>query len=51
MAKTLAKKFEHIDNLIKATEEELLEIPDIGPIVAQSIVTYFANENNLQIIN
>ena len=51
MAKTLAKKFEHIDNLIKATEEELLEIPDIGPVVAHSLVDWFANENNLQIIN
>jgi DNA ligase (NAD+) len=51
MAKTLAKKFEHIDNLIKATEEELLEIPDIGPVVAHSLVDWFANENNLQIVN
>lgn len=51
MAKTLAKKFEHIDNLIKATEEELLEIPDIGPVVAHSLVDWFANEDNLQIVN
>ena len=51
MAKTLAKKFEHIDNLIKATEEELLEIPDIGPVVAHSLIDWFDNENNLQIIN
>ncbi len=51
MAKTLAKKFEYIDNLIKATEEELLEIPDIGPVVARSVVDWFSNENNLQIIN
>lgn len=51
MAKTLAKKFEHIDNLIKAREEELLEIPDIGPVVAHSIVDWFANGNNLQIVN
>lgn len=51
MAKTLAKKYEHIDNLIKATEEELLEIPDIGPVVAHSLVDWFSNENNLQIID
>ncbi|MDD2434548.1 MAG: NAD-dependent DNA ligase LigA, partial [Bacilli bacterium] len=51
MAKTLAKKFEHIDNLIKATEDELLEILDIGPVVAHSLVDWFANENNLQIVN
>lgn len=50
-AKTLAKKYEHIDNLIKATEEELLEIPDIGPVVAHSLVDWFSNENNLQIID
>ena len=50
MAKTLAKKFLNIDNLMKATEEELLEISDIGPIVAHSIVTWFASELNIETI-
>ena len=51
MAKTLSRKYQHIDNLINASEEELLEIPDVGPILAKSLVTYFAKEENIQLIN
>jgi len=51
MAKTLAKKYMTIDNLIQASEEELLEINDVGPICARSLVTWFANDKNLETIN
>ena len=51
MAKTLARKYMNIDNLIAASEEELLEIPDVGPVVAKSIVNYFADERNIETIN
>ncbi|HHT67404.1 MAG TPA: NAD-dependent DNA ligase LigA [Erysipelotrichaceae bacterium] len=50
-AKTLARKFENIENLISATTEQLLEIPDVGPVVASSIVNFFSDERNLAIIN
>lgn len=40
-AKILAQKFETIDNLQKATYEELLAINEIGEKMADSIVTYF----------
>ena len=40
-SKVLAKKFKNIDNLSNATLEELSEIDDIGPIMAQSIVDFF----------
>ncbi|HPS18903.1 MAG TPA: helix-hairpin-helix domain-containing protein, partial [Bacilli bacterium] len=50
MAKTLAKKFSHIDSLMQASEEDLLEIPDVGPIVAHSVVEWFANEENQNVI-
>lgn len=50
-AKTLARKFENIENLISATPEQLLEIPDVGPVVASSIVNFFSDERNLAIIN
>jgi DNA ligase (NAD+) len=40
-AQTLAEHFLHIDNLMKATMEELIAIPDIGEKVADSIVRYF----------
>ncbi len=51
MAKTLARKYMNIDNLIAASEEELLEIPDVGPVVAKSIVNFFADEKNIETIN
>ena len=51
MAKTLARKYLNIDNLITASEEELLEIPDVGPVVARSIVNFFADERNIETIN
>ena len=49
-AKILAKTYKNIDNLSKATYDELVEIPDIGPIIAKNIVDYFSNEDNLKII-
>ena len=51
MAKTLARKYMNVDNLIAASEEELLEIPDVGPVVAKSIVNFFADERNIETIN
>ena len=50
MAKTLSRIYGDIDALKAATEEELLEIPDVGPILAKSVVTWFQNEHNLSII-
>ena len=51
MAKTLARKYQNIDNLIAANEEELLEISDVGPVVARSIVDFFKDERNIETIN
>lgn len=45
-AKILAIKFETIDNLENATFEELTNIPDIGDIIAKSIIEYFNKEEN-----
>ena len=50
MAKTLSRIYGDLDNLMKATEEELLEIPDVGPIVARSIVAWFKDEQNLETV-
>ena len=49
-AKILAKTYKIMDNLSKATYEELVEIPDIGPIIAKNIVDYFNNDDNIKII-
>lgn len=50
-AKILARNFKNIDNLSKATYEELSKINDIGDIIAKSIVEYFQNEENISLIN
>lgn len=50
MAKTLASKFLSLDALIAASEEDLLEINDVGPVAASNIVKFFKNEKNMQII-
>ena len=44
MAKTLAKKFITLEALMEISEEELLQIDDIGPVVSSSIVNYFKRE-------
>ena len=50
-AKILAKNYKTIDNLMNATYEELSSINDIGDIIAKSIVDYFKDENNIELIN
>jgi DNA ligase (NAD+) len=49
-ARLLATAFGSLENLEKATEEELLNIREIGPQVAKSIVTFFQNPENLAVI-
>ena len=49
-AKVLAQKFETLDNMIQSTEEELTKIPDIGGIIAKSIVDYFSDDHNRAIV-
>lgn len=49
-AKVLSKRFESIDDLIGATYEDLLEIPDFGKVMAESLVNFFKNQANLQLI-
>ena len=50
-AKVLAKKYHNMDNLMNATIEELTNIPDIGPILANSIYKFFKEEDNIELIN
>ena len=49
-ANILAMRFGSIENLEKATLEELKEIPDIGEIVAESIYKWFKDKRNLKFI-
>lgn len=48
--KLLARHFKNIDALMNATLDELLEIDGIGEVMAKSIITYFHNEENMQIV-
>lgn len=50
-AKILARKYKNIDSLMQATVEELTNINDIGSTIASSIVAYFKDKENIEIIN
>ena len=49
-AKLLATNFKTLEKLEISTEEELVTIPDIGNIIAKSIIDYFSDSNNQKII-
>jgi len=49
-AELLAEQFQSIDQLAKAGQEELSTIPYIGPKIAESIVAFFRQKGNRQII-
>lgn len=51
VAKILARQFSNIQNLINASFDELKETDEIGDKIAQSIVDYFANDDNKQFVN
>lgn len=50
-ARLLARKYENIDNLMNASYDELHDIKDIGPILAENLVNYFDDINNINLIN
>ncbi|MGE5337424.1 MAG: NAD-dependent DNA ligase LigA [Gemmatimonadota bacterium] len=49
-ARDLARHFGSLDRLINASETELLEVPDVGPVVAASIARFFAEPHNREVI-
>lgn len=50
-AHDLAQKFQTIDNLASATPEDLESIEGVGLVVAESILAWFAEEDNLKLLN
>ena len=49
-AKELARHFGTLDKVMTASVEQLLEVPDVGPIVAASIHTFFAQPHNVEVV-
>ena len=49
-AELLAKHFKSIAALASASKEELVDIPTVGPKIADSVIAFFGNEKNVKII-
>lgn len=49
-AKDLSKHFGKLDAIMDATEEQLLEVNDVGPVVAQSVRTFFDQPHNREVV-
>mgnify|MGYP001472638075 CR=1 FL=1 len=51
VAKKLAKAFKNIDALMAASQEQLMAVDEIGERIAESVVNFFAEPANMEIIN
>lgn len=49
-AKKIARRFRHIEAIASASKEELMEVEDVGDRVADSILDFFNNTDNLQMV-
>ena len=49
-ARDLAKHFGKLDRIVNASVQQLLEVPDVGPTVAQSIRTFFDQAHNREVV-
>jgi DNA ligase (NAD+) len=49
-ARDLAQHFGSLEALMKASEEKIMEVPDVGPVVAKSIHQFFAERHNREVI-
>ncbi len=49
-AKALARHFGQLDRIVQASEEQLSQVADVGPVVAQSIRTFFDQAHNVEVV-
>jgi DNA ligase (NAD+) len=49
-ARDLARHFGKLDAIMNASVDELLEVPDVGPVVAESIHTFFQQPHNREVV-
>ena len=50
-AKVLAKSFGNIDKIINSTEDDLINLEEFGEIMANSVIQFFNEERNIEVIN
>ena len=50
MARVLAKRFGSVERLLEATENELLDVHEVGPETARSVVDFFRERRNIRVI-
>jgi len=49
-AKDLARHLGRLETIMQADTERLLQVPDVGPVVAQSLVDFFAEAHNREVV-
>ena len=49
-AKDLARHFGKLDSIMQADAEHLLNVPDVGPVVAHSLVEFFSEPHNIEVV-
>lgn len=50
-ATNICKKFLNIDSIISSNYDDIVSIPDVGDIIANSVIEYFKNEKKINLIN
>jgi DNA ligase (NAD+) len=50
VAEAICRQFSSIDTLVTATEEEFTEIEGVGPVIARSVIEFFATPDNVRLI-
>lgn len=50
-ATALAREFKSLERLAEATEDELMAVPDIGQVVAEAILAWFFDEDNIKLLD
>ena len=50
-AQSLANYFGTLENIMKADEDDLMTVPDIGPVVAKSITSFFSQKHNREVVS
>jgi DNA ligase (NAD+) len=49
-ARELARHFILLNPLMEASEDDLIQVPDVGPIVAKSVFDYFRDEFHIEVV-